>query len=81
MKKDWMIVLSGLLAMLVIMACGISFGDTGLSDEEKLQTAVAATIAANQLTQGAPTQSDSAHIDNSADQHPGWPAHFNATAL
>ena len=56
MKKDWMIVLSGLLAMLVIMACGISFGDTGLSDEEKLQTAVAATIAANQLTQGAPTQ-------------------------
>lgn len=56
MKRNWMIVISGLLAMLVIMACGISIGDTGLSDEEKLQTAVAATIAANQLTQGAPTQ-------------------------
>jgi hypothetical protein len=56
MKKNWMIVLSGILIMSVVMACGFSFGDTGLSDEEKLQTAVAATIAANQQVQVVPTQ-------------------------
>lgn len=36
------------LTMLVVLACGISFGD-GLSDEEKLQTAVAQTVAAIDL--------------------------------
>jgi hypothetical protein len=56
MKKNWMIVLIGTLIMAIMMACGFSFGDTGLSDEEKLQTAVAATIAANQQVQVVPTQ-------------------------
>lgn len=56
MKKIWLVVFSSILIMGIVMACGFSFGDTELSDEEKLQTAVAATIAVNQLTQGAPTQ-------------------------
>lgn len=37
-----------IILSLVIVACGISFSGNGLSDEEKLQTAVAQTIAANQ---------------------------------
>lgn len=48
MKKNSMILVSGLLMMAIVMACGFSFGETGLSDEEKLQTAVAATVAAIQ---------------------------------
>jgi hypothetical protein len=41
--------------MSIVLACGFSFGDSGLSDTEKLQTAVAATIAANQPSQVVPT--------------------------
>jgi hypothetical protein len=48
MKKNWMVLISGVLMMSFIMACGFSFGETGLSEEEKLQTAVAATVAAMQ---------------------------------
>ena len=55
MKKNWMILVSGFLMMAIVMACGFSFGDTGLSDEEKLQTAVAATIAAIQPSPVIPT--------------------------
>ena len=55
MKKRTMILVSTILMMSIILACGFSFGDTGLSDTEKLQTAVAATIAANQPSQVVPT--------------------------
>ena len=60
MKKNWMILISGFLMLSFVMACGFSFGETGLSDEEKLQTAVAATVAAIQpspipATLAAPT--------------------------
>ena len=48
MKKNWMFLVVGLLMMSIVIACGFSFGETGLSDEEKLQTAVAATVAAIQ---------------------------------
>ena len=37
-----------ILISLILLACTISFGGDELSDEEKLQTAVAQTIAANQ---------------------------------
>jgi len=56
MKKNWMIVLSGILVMIIVMACSFSFGDTGLSDEEKLQTAVAATVSAMNPPQVQPSQ-------------------------
>jgi hypothetical protein len=55
MKKRIMILITATLMMAIVLACGISFGDTGLSDTEKLQTAVAATIAANQPAQIVPT--------------------------
>jgi len=55
MKKKTTILISTILMMSIVLACGFSFGDTGLSDTEKLQTAVAATIAANQSSQVVPT--------------------------
>ena len=55
MKKKTMILISTILMMSIVLACGFSFGETGLSDTEKLQTAVAATIAANQPPQVVPT--------------------------
>ena len=55
MKNKTTILISTILMMIIVLACGFSFGDTGLSDTEKLQTAVAATIAANQSPQVVPT--------------------------
>jgi len=55
MKKQLTILVSGTLMLAFVMACGFSFGDTGLSDEEKLQTAVAATVAAIQPSPVPPT--------------------------
>ena len=37
-----------LIVSLIVLSCTISMGEDELSEEEKLQTAVAATIAANQ---------------------------------
>lgn len=56
MSKNWIIVLAWMLAMFIVVACGFSFGDTVLSDEEKLQTAVAATVSAIQPSPVIPTQ-------------------------
>ncbi len=56
MKKNWIVLVSGILMMSIVMACGFSFGETGMSDEEKLQTAVAATVAAMQPPTVIPTQ-------------------------
>jgi hypothetical protein len=55
MKKKTTILVTAILMMSIVLACGFSFGDTGLSDTEKLQTAVAATIAANVPPQVIPT--------------------------
>ena len=54
MKKNSIRVLGLGLIMFIAMACGFSFGNNDLSDEEKLQTAVAETVTANQ--QILPTQ-------------------------
>jgi hypothetical protein len=56
MKKNLMVLVIGILMMTIVMACGFSLGETGLSDEEKLQTAVAATVAAMQPQPVTPTQ-------------------------
>ncbi len=55
MKKNTIILVSAILLMSIALACGFTLGDTGLSDTEKLQTAVAATIAANQPPLVVPT--------------------------
>ena len=68
MKKKTMILISTILMMSIVLACGFSFGETGLSDTEKLQTAVAATIAANQPSQVVPTRSST---DIAANHCPG----------
>lgn len=75
MKKNWMIVLSWILAMTIVMACGFSFGETALSDEVKLQTAVAATVAAFQpvqvvSTQAQPTQAQPTAAPANTQQSP-----------
>ena len=56
MVKKWMIVFAWILVMIIVVACGFSFGDTGLSEEAKLQTAVAATVSAIQPSPIIPTQ-------------------------
>jgi hypothetical protein len=56
MKKKLIIVSALIMAMLIILACGISFAGSGLSDEAKLQTAVAETVSAIQPSQALPTQ-------------------------
>ena len=56
MIKNRIIMLTWILAMFMVVACGFSFGDTGLSDEAKLQTAVAATVSAIQPSPIIPTQ-------------------------
>ncbi|MCJ7518481.1 MAG: NBR1-Ig-like domain-containing protein [Anaerolineaceae bacterium] len=58
MSKNRINVLVWILILFFVVACGFSFGDTGLSDEEKLQTAVAATVSAIQPTQVIPTQAE-----------------------
>ncbi len=55
MKKNSMILITAFLMMAFVLACGFSFGETGPSDEEKLQTAVAATVAAIQPSPVVPT--------------------------
>jgi hypothetical protein len=54
MIKNRVIVLAWILVMAMAVACGFSFGEPGLSDEAKLQTAVAATVSAMKPTQAVP---------------------------
>jgi hypothetical protein len=56
MSKKMIILSAWIMAMLILLACGVSFTGNGLSDEQKLQTAVAETVAAIQPSQSAPTQ-------------------------
>jgi hypothetical protein len=62
MKKKLIIVPALIMAMLIVLACGISFAGSGLSDEAKLQTAVAATVSAIQPSQSIPTQAQPTQV-------------------
>ncbi len=65
-----------LILSLSVLACTVSFGGGGLSDEEKLQTAVAQTVAANQQVQPSPQQVDQSQATDTtapADNAPSSP--------
>lgn len=63
MNRNRNIVLACILAMLTVISCGISFGENDLSDEAKLQTAVAETVTANQVLKPADTQTVAPTVD------------------